>query len=450
MDASADLAITGTALLDGELRPATVLVREGRVAGVRPPDPAVDAAERVVLADDEVLLPGLVDTHVHVNEPGRTEWEGFATATRAAAAGGVTTLVDMPLNSHPADRRRRRARGQARGRRRAVPRRRRLLGRRRARQRSGGLAPLHDAGRLRLQVLPRRHRAWRVPAADRGRARPGARRGRRVRRAADRARRGRRPCWPARPRAPGRRTRDFLASRPPRPRTRRSPSCSTRRPGTARGCTCVHLSAPTRCPRCAAARAGGRPGHRRDLPALPDPHRRGDPRRRAPSSSAARRSATRANRDALWQALADGRHRLRGLRPLPRDGRPEGLDAGDFGAAWGGIASVQLGLPVGVDRGARARGRRWTTWSAGCPPHRPPWSASPARARSPPGNDADLVVFAPDETFRGRPGAAAAPQPGHAVRRAGAGRRGPRRLAAAGRRVVSDGEPVRRTRSDGC
>jgi allantoinase len=48
-----------------------------------------------------VLLPGLVDTHVHVNEPGRTEWEGFATATRAAAAGGVTTIVDMPLNSVP-------------------------------------------------------------------------------------------------------------------------------------------------------------------------------------------------------------------------------------------------------------------------------------------------------------------------------------------------------------
>ena len=55
----------------------------------------------VELAADEVLLPGLVDTHVHVNEPGRTEWEGFASATRAAAAGGVTTIVDMPLNSIP-------------------------------------------------------------------------------------------------------------------------------------------------------------------------------------------------------------------------------------------------------------------------------------------------------------------------------------------------------------
>ena len=54
------------------------------------------------LADGEVLLPGLVDTHVHINEPGRTEWEGFDTGTRAAAAGGVTTVIDMPLNSIPA------------------------------------------------------------------------------------------------------------------------------------------------------------------------------------------------------------------------------------------------------------------------------------------------------------------------------------------------------------
>ena len=53
------------------------------------------------LGEDEVLLPGLVDTHVHVNEPGRTDWEGFASATKAAAAGGVTTIVDMPLNSIP-------------------------------------------------------------------------------------------------------------------------------------------------------------------------------------------------------------------------------------------------------------------------------------------------------------------------------------------------------------
>ena len=62
---------------------------------------ACPATEVIELADDETLIPGLVDTHVHVNEPGRTEWEGFASATRAAAAGGVTTIIDMPLNSIP-------------------------------------------------------------------------------------------------------------------------------------------------------------------------------------------------------------------------------------------------------------------------------------------------------------------------------------------------------------
>ena len=56
----------------------------------------------VLDAGELLVLPGLVDTHVHINEPGRTEWEGFETATRAAAAGGVTTLLDMPLNSIPA------------------------------------------------------------------------------------------------------------------------------------------------------------------------------------------------------------------------------------------------------------------------------------------------------------------------------------------------------------
>ncbi len=82
------------------VEPATVLVRAGRITGVHAWNDAPRDAE---LHDfgDAVLLPGLVDTHVHINEPGRTEWEGFWTATRAAAAGGVTTLVDMPLNCVP-------------------------------------------------------------------------------------------------------------------------------------------------------------------------------------------------------------------------------------------------------------------------------------------------------------------------------------------------------------
>ncbi|MEU7891510.1 allantoinase AllB [Nonomuraea sp. NPDC049152] len=84
---------------DGE-RPAAVAVREGKIAALHAYDAPLDAGQDVDLGD-LALLPGLVDTHVHVNEPGRTHWEGFASATRAAAAGGVTTIVDMPLNSLP-------------------------------------------------------------------------------------------------------------------------------------------------------------------------------------------------------------------------------------------------------------------------------------------------------------------------------------------------------------
>lgn len=90
------------ALVDGALRPAAVHVRGDRIHAVLPVDaPAPEGAEEVVIPPGSVLLPGVVDSHVHVNDPGRAEWEGFPTALRAAAAGGVTTIVDMPLNSIP-------------------------------------------------------------------------------------------------------------------------------------------------------------------------------------------------------------------------------------------------------------------------------------------------------------------------------------------------------------
>ena len=99
---SADLVVRARrAVVDGAEVACALVVQDGRTAAVTDLDAPVDARREVVLADDEVLLPGLVDTHVHVNEPGRTAWEGFSSATRAAAAGGVTTLVDMPLNSIP-------------------------------------------------------------------------------------------------------------------------------------------------------------------------------------------------------------------------------------------------------------------------------------------------------------------------------------------------------------
>ncbi len=78
-----------------------MIVENGRVAAIAPHSPALPDA---LLKDfgDNFILPGLVDSHIHINEPGRTDWEGFETATRAAAAGGYTCLVDMPLNSIPA------------------------------------------------------------------------------------------------------------------------------------------------------------------------------------------------------------------------------------------------------------------------------------------------------------------------------------------------------------
>lgn len=82
------------------VREATVHVRDGRITRVGTYDDVPEGAP-VTDAGEWTIMPGVVDTHVHINEPGRTQWEGFESATRAAAAGGVTTVVDMPLNSVP-------------------------------------------------------------------------------------------------------------------------------------------------------------------------------------------------------------------------------------------------------------------------------------------------------------------------------------------------------------
>ena len=96
----ASRAVTGDA---AELeQPLAVGVTGGRIAAVEPlAGSGLTGRDELELGADVVLLPGLVDSHVHVCEPGHTEWEGFASATRAAAAGGITTLVDMPLDSVP-------------------------------------------------------------------------------------------------------------------------------------------------------------------------------------------------------------------------------------------------------------------------------------------------------------------------------------------------------------
>ncbi|HNS11466.1 MAG TPA: allantoinase AllB [Bacteroidia bacterium] len=98
----ADLAIycKQTVLPEG-IKEVTVLITEGKIVDIVEGKAPAGTAKKSVSCGESVLMPGLIDSHVHINEPGRTEWEGFETATKAAAAGGVTMLVDMPLNSTP-------------------------------------------------------------------------------------------------------------------------------------------------------------------------------------------------------------------------------------------------------------------------------------------------------------------------------------------------------------
>src|SRR3984893_13474373 len=99
---STDLIVRGHRVImpEGE-RAASIHIRGGVVASISEFD-SITNGTPIHDAGELVVMPGLVDTHVHINEPGRTDWEGFSSATRAAAAGGITTLIEMPLNSIPA------------------------------------------------------------------------------------------------------------------------------------------------------------------------------------------------------------------------------------------------------------------------------------------------------------------------------------------------------------
>jgi allantoinase len=99
---SPNLVIRGKrVVLPDSIAPASIHIVDDTIVEIASYESVPADCELIETNDESLVMPGLVDTHVHVNEPGRTEWEGFATATRAAAAGGVTTLVDMPLNSIP-------------------------------------------------------------------------------------------------------------------------------------------------------------------------------------------------------------------------------------------------------------------------------------------------------------------------------------------------------------
>ena len=393
--ADADLAIAGTVLLDGAFRDAVVVVADGRVLAVEAPDARVDAREWLRLGADEVLLPGLVDTHVHVNEPGRTEWEGFASATRAAAAGGVTTLVDMPLNSIPPtvdaaalEAKRRAADGQCHvdvgfwgG---AVPGSLGHLGELAAAGVFGFKCFLVDSG---VPEFPPLDRA----GLERALAEVAALDALLIVHAEDAG------VLAAAPACSGPSYAGFVRSRPHQAEDVAITELLELAARHGARVHVLHLSSAAALPAIAAAReAGGRVTvetcpHYLTLSAEEIPDGRTEFKCCPPIRDAA-------NRDALWRALADGLVDCVVSDHSPATPDLKLPDSGDFGEAWGGVASLQLGLPL-VWSAARARGvglESVVRWMSTAPAA---LAGLGAKGAIEPGRDADLVVFAPDASF---------------------------------------------------
>jgi len=370
-------------------------VRDGRVAAIEPLEAELSGEQTIALPGSEVLLPGLVDTHVHVNEPGRTEWEGFATATRAAAAGGITTLLDMPLNSIPPtvdvaalEVKRKAAAGQVYvdvgfwgG---AVP------------GRIGDLRGLHDGGVFGfkcfllhsgvdefphltaeeldqyLQVLSAFPALMLVHAED----------SQSVQRA---------------PSAHGERYADFLRSRPRGSENVAIAHVIESARWTGARVHVLHLSSSDALPMLRSARRDGV-----QISVETCPHYL------TFDAEAIRDGATEfkccppireaENREQLWRGLADGVIDLVVSDHSPCPPELKRFDIGDFGVAWGGIASLQLSLSA-VWTAACARGRTLVDvvrWMA----ERPADIVGLRRkGRIALGGDADFCVFAPDEAF---------------------------------------------------
>ncbi|MFE5672256.1 allantoinase AllB [Agromyces sp. NPDC056523] len=396
-EASYDLVVAGArVLVAGAFTPAEVGVRDGVVMAIEPLGTGLEGARMTRLADDEVLLPGLVDTHVHVNEPGRTEWEGFRSATRAAAAGGVTTIVDMPLNSIPpttsvaaldVKRRAAAAAGLAvdvgfwGG---IVP------------GNLGDLRPLVAEGVFGFKCFLVDSGVEEFPpvTATELEAAMGmlAELDRPVIvHAEDPAVIGHAP----RPR--GRLYADFLASRPSAAEEAAITTVieAARRTGTR--AHILHLSSATALPLIAAAK---RDGVR--LTAETCPHYLALTAEDVPAGATAYKCCPPIretdNRDALWGGLEDGTIDLvvTDHSPAPADLKHAG--GGDFDEAWGGIASLQLGLPV-VWTEARRRGiplERVVGWMASAPAR---MAGVAGKGELAVGGAADLAVVAPEAEF---------------------------------------------------
>ncbi|MCF6522927.1 allantoinase AllB [Streptomyces sp. JJ36] len=396
---SSQLVLRSTRVVTPEgTRPASVTVAGGRITAVLPHDAEVPAGARLQDFGDDALLPGLVDTHVHVNDPGRSEWEGFWTATRAAAAGGVTTLLDMPLNSLPptttVDHLRVKqdvARSKAHvdtgfwgG---AVP------------GNVAELRPLHDAGVFGFKCFLSPSGVEEFPELDAGQLEAALTEiasfgGLLIVHAEDPAH------LSAAPQRAGGRYADFLASRP-RAAENDAVALLVRlaRQLDAR-VHVLHLSSADALPMIAEAR---REGVRLTVETCP--HFLTLTAEEVPDGATEFKCCPpireRENQDALWQGLADGV-----IDCVVSDHSPctADLKTPDFRDAWGGISSLQLGLPA-VWTEARRRGHSLddvVRWMSGGPAALAGLAAKGAIA---PGRDADFAVLAPEQTFTVDPAA---------------------------------------------
>jgi len=377
------------------MRPASIGLEAGRIAAISHVNDSQGCNNVTSLAKDEVLLPGLIDAHVHVNEPGRTEWEGYFTATKAAAAGGITTIVDMPLNSSPATTspaaltiKRRAAQGKLwcdvgywGG---AIP------------GNTADLAPLWQAGVFGFKCFlgdsglaeyPFVSQAELVEAMTAIAAFGGLL----IVHAEDAG------VLAAAPKPNGSCFRSFTASHPPEAEVvavgnvvdaLRQTGCRTH---------ILHLAAAEALPIIRAAKDEGLP-----LTAETCPHYLTFEAEAIPDGATDHKCCPplrgHANRLALWDGLIDGTIDFIASDHSPCVPELKCLDTGDFGAAWGGIASVQLGLPA-VWTGARDLGLSLTDvvrWMGSTPAE---VVGLPGKGRLEVGGAADLVIFAPEQTF---------------------------------------------------